>query len=393
MNKINFSGSHPIADIRSNIVFANNGNVILCYEGILPEIYSLSEKDFEDIHGTWFQAIKSLPIGCVVHKQDVYTKRSYSPDQLPNGTFLAKATNQHFKGRGYMEHRSFLFFILTKNKALNNSKYVNPFLKVAKEIPVELDTEVKGFIDAVNDSVSLINNSRKMVFTALTPKEILAVTHNYFNGYNEGFDTDILLDRSKIAIGENFFDVLAINSELCFGENVQSSKTNERFTSDDFVFHQGFIDGIGLALDENHIVNQIIYIDDRQKWRKLLDKKIEELNKSSNFGSQNKVTLIKVQHILDQINNDDSSRIVRGHFNVIYWDREEKCLENIGTRIRTEFKELDIIPYYPRGEERINYFLNSYFCFSPNFSDQDLYVTDLKHALCLNINNSNYRSD
>src|SRR5690606_29398747 len=205
--------------------------------------------------------------------------------------------------------------------------------------------------------------------------------------------SDILLDRSKVAIGENHFDVLAINNELCFGENVQSSKTNERFTSDDFVFHQGFIDGIGLALDENHIVNQIIYIDDRQKWRKLLDKKIEELNKSSNFGSQNKVTLIKVQHILDQINNDDSSRIVRGHFNVIYWDPEEKGLERIGSRIRTEFKELDIGPYYPSGGERKNYILNSYCCFSPNFSDQDLYVTDLKHALCLTINNSNYRSD
>src|SRR5699024_4529239 len=43
--------------------------------------------------------------------------------------------------------------------------------------------------------------------------------------------------------------------------------------------------------------------------------------------------------------------------------------------------------------ERKNYFLNSYFCFSSNFSDYDLYVTDLKHALCLFINNSNYKSD
>src|SRR5690606_19957203 len=190
--------------------------------------------------------------------------------------------------------------------------------------------------------------------------------------------SDILLDRSKVAIGENHFDVLAINNELCFGENVQSSKTNERFTSDDFVFHQGFIDGIGLTLDENHIVNQIIYMDDKQKWRKLLDKKIEELNKSSNFGSQNKVTLDKVRYILDQINKDDSSRIVRGHLNIIYWDRDEKGLDRIGTKIRSELKELDIVPYYPRGEERKNYFLNSYFCHSPNFSDEDLYVTDLK---------------
>jgi len=203
----------------------------------------------------------------------------------------------------------------------------------------------------------------------------------------------MLLEKSKITIGNNHFDVLAVNSESCFSESVQTSKINERFTSDDFVFHQGYIDGLGLSLNENHIVNQIVYLDDKQKWRKLLEKKIEELKKSSNFGTQNKVILKKIEHIVDQINNDDSARIIRGHLNIIYWGREARQLESIGSRIKSEFKELDITPYYPRGEERKNYILNSYPCFSSNFSNEDLYVTDLKHALCLFVNNTNYRTD
>ena len=317
MNKINLSAYQPIVDIQDNIVFANNGNVILCYKGNLPEIYSLSEKDFEDMHGAWFQALKSLPVGTVVHKQDIYLKKSYSSEQLPNSTFLEKATHEHFKGRGHIEHSCYLFFILTKNKALNNPKYVNPFRKVSKGIVQELDDNIKSFANSVSDSVSFINNSRKMDFVMLKAEEILQLTSAYFNGFNEGYDTDILLDKKSVNIGENHFDALAINSELCFGESVQSSKTNEKFTSDDFVFHQGFIDGLGLTLNENHIVNQILYLDDKQKWRKLLDKKVEELNKSSNFGSQNKVVLGKIQHILDQINADDNARIIRGHLNIV----------------------------------------------------------------------------
>jgi len=393
MNKINLSAYNPITDIQDNIIFANNGNVVLCYEGTLPEIYSLSEKDFEDIHGAWFQALKSLPIGTVVQKQDIYLKKTYTSEKLPNTTFLEKATHDHFKGRDYMEHRCFLFFTLTKNKALNNSKYVNPFRKVSKGIVQQLDDNVKSFIGSVSDSISFINNSRKMTFVSLKAKEIQQLTNGYFNGFNDGFDTDIILDKKSVNIGENHFDALAINSELCFGESVQSSKTNEKFTSDDFVFHQGFIDGLGLTLNENHIVNQILYLDDKQKWRKLLDKKVEELNKSSNFGSQNKVVLGKIQHILDQINADDNARIIRGHLNIVYWDKNPENLSRIGSKIKTEFKELDIIPYYPRGEERKNYILNSYCCFSSNFSNNDLYVTDLKHALCLLINNTNYNSD
>jgi hypothetical protein len=354
-------------DIQGNIIFANNGNVVIGYQANLPEIYSLSENDFEDIHNSWFQAIKSLPTGCVVHKQDIYVKRAYSSGNLPNNSFLEKATHRYFKDREYIEHRSYLFFILTRNKALNNPKYVNPFRKIKKGVFGESDENIKGFIASVNDSVSFINNSRKLELLPLSENEIQCLSNEYFNGFNEGFDTNIVLDKGPINIGENYFDVLAVNSELCFGESVQSSKTNERFTSDDFVFHQGFIDGLGLALNENHIVNQIIYLDDKQKWRKLLDKKIEELNKSSNFGSQNKVVLKKIQHILDQINADDTSRIIRGHLNVIYWDRDFKDLGKIGSRIKTEFKELDISPYFPLGEERKNYFLNSFFCFSSNF--------------------------
>ena len=236
MNKINLSAYQPIVDIQDNIVFANNGNVILCYKGNLPEIYSLSEKDFEDMHGAWFQALKSLPVGTVVHKQDIYLKKSYTSEQLPNSTFLEKATHEHFKGRGHIEHSCYLFFILTKNKALNNSKYVNPFRKISKGIVQELDENIKSFANSVSDSVSFINNSRKMDFVSLKAGDIQQLTSSYFNGFNEGYDTDILLDKKSVNIGENHFDALAINSELCFGESVQSSKTNEKFTSDDFVF-------------------------------------------------------------------------------------------------------------------------------------------------------------
>lgn len=393
MSIINIATYNPIVEIQDNLIFANNGNIIACYRGKLPEIYSLSDKDFEDLHGIWFQALKSLPVGCVIHKQDVYVKKAFTSEYLPNDTFLAKATHDHFKGREYIDHSCYLFLTLVRNKTLNNPKYVNPFRKVSKGVYQELNQNVHSFVGSVNDSITYINNSRKVQFLPLQEKEILNFSQDFFNGFNLDFDTDMLLEKSKITIGNNHFDVLAVNSESCFSESVQTSKINERFTSDDFVFHQGYIDGLGLSLNENHIVNQIVYLDDKQKWRKLLEKKIEELKKSSNFGTQNKVILKKIEHIVDQINNDDSARIIRGHLNIIYWDKDANNLERIGSQIKSEFKELDITPYYPRGEERKNYILNSYPCFSSNFSNEDLYVTDLKHALCLFVNNTNYRTD
>ncbi|WP_136468536.1 TraG family conjugative transposon ATPase [Flagellimonas onchidii] len=393
MSKINIASHHPILDIQDNIIFANNGNVLACYKVLLPEIHSLSEKDFEDLHSNWFQALKSLHVGTVVHKQDVYLKSSFTSEHLPNGTFLSKATHDYFQGREYLDHRSYLFFTCPKNKGLNNPKYVNPFRKTSKGLHKELDDNVKRFLASVTDSVNYINNGTKIQLGPIGADEIMSLTKEQFNGYSSNCDTDIVLDGANVTIGNNHFDVLAINSESCFGDSVQTSKVNEYFTSDDFTFHQGFIDGLGLSLKENHVVNQIIYLDDKHQWRKQLEKKVEELKKSSNFGTQNKVVLKKIGHILDQINNDDSSRIVRGHLNVIHWNKEKRELENTNSRIKAEFKELDIVPYYPCGKERKNYVLNSFPCSAPNFSNQDLYVTDLKHALCPWINTTNYRTD
>tara|TARA_R110000868_G_scaffold32133_1_gene117125 strand:- start:19 stop:2445 length:2427 start_codon:yes stop_codon:yes gene_type:complete len=391
--RINLTQNYPIVDIQDNMVFANNGNLVLCYKAELPEVYSLSETDFEDLHGSWFQALKSLPPGTIIHKQDVYQKLCYSAERLPNTTFLEKTTHQHFKGREYIAHQSYLFFVWPKNKGFNKSKYVNPFKEIPKAIPEKMAEAVESFTAAVRDAIGFLNNSYKLDFTPLKESEILLMTDTYFNGFNQGFDTDIVLNKDHVQIGNHYFDVLAVNNELCFGDTVSSSKTNDAFTSDDFVFHQGFIDGLGLNLNENHIVNQIIYLDDKHKWRKLLEKRLEELSKSSNFGTQNKVVHGKISAILDQINQDDNARIVRGHLNVVFWSDRLADLSMIASRIKTEFKELDIIPYYPKGEERKHYLLNSYCCFSSNFSDEDLYVTDLKHALCLLINNTNYKSD
>lgn len=393
MKAINLAAYHPILDIQDHVLFANNGNVVLCYKVELPEVYTLSDSDFEDTHGTWFQSFKSLPTNTIIHKQDMYQKKVYDATQLPNNSFLEKATHDYFKGREYMQHSCYLYFIRPYNKTLNAQKFTNPFRSMEKGIHKKMDHQVQEFVTAVKDSVSFINNSRKLSLIPMHQSDILAITKAYFNGFNDGFDTDILLKKQGIEIGENHFDVLAVNSELCFGDLVQTSRTNDKFTSDDFVFHQGFIDGLGLNLKENHIVNQIVFMDDKHKWRKLLDKKIEELNKSSNFGTQNKVVLKKIESIMDQINADDASRVIRGHLNIIFWSDNSRDLNTMGSKLKAEFKELDIIPYYPKGEARKHYFLNSFCCFASNFSNADLYVTDLKHALCLFINNTNYRSD
>jgi len=390
---MNFHERYPIVDVDRNKILANNGNLAFAYQLELPEVHSLSDKDFEELHGLWFQALKSLPVGTLVHKQDIYQKTAFDVKVLPNDTFLAKATCRHFRGREHLSHKSMLFFVWPKNKALNGTGFVNPFAKIPKKLPDTLGKKAEEFGNAVRDAVGFLNNSPHLSLLPFNQAAIIQYTDTYFNGFNDGFDTDMVLGKDRVQIGNHFFGAMAVNNEICFGDTVQTSRPNKKYTVDGFLFHQGFIDGLGLTLPGNHIVNQIIHLDDRHKWRKLLEKRLEELSKSSNFGSQNKVLYDKVSDTLAKINRDDSSLIVRGQLNTIFWSKEEKELDHTVSELVACFKELDIQSYLPQGQARIHYLLNSYPLFSSNFSDRDLYVTDLKHALCLMVNTTNYRSD
>lgn len=390
---MNFHERYPIVDIEQNRVLANNGNIAYAYKVELPEIYSLSEENFEELHGLWFQALKSLPVGTLIHKQDIYRKTAFDAKGLPKDTFLAQATCNHFQGREHLSHESLLFFVWPKNRAVNSSKLVNPFAHISKKLPETLGEKAEQFGKAVRDAVGFLNNGPRLSVIPFNQAAIVQYTDAYFNGFNAGFDTDMVLGRDKVQIGDHWFGAMAVNNEACFGDVVKTSRPNEKYTIDGFLFHQGFIDGFGLTFPGNHIVNQIIHLDDKHKWRKLLEKRLEELSKSSNFGSQNKVLYDRVSDTLTKIHNDDSSLIVRGQLNVIYWSNEEKGLDHNVSELVARFKELDIQPYCPQGQARIHYLLNSYPLFSSNFSDRDLYVTDLKHALCLMVNTTNYRSD
>ncbi|MBW8242553.1 TraG family conjugative transposon ATPase [Muricauda oceani] len=390
---MNFHESYPILDVDQNRILANNGNIVYAYRVELPEIYSLSESDFEELHGHWFQALKSLPIGTLVHKQDIYRKTSYDAGRLPSDTYLAKATRDHFEGREHLSHECLIFFIWPKNRAINSSALINPFAKVSKKLPEKLGEGAEEFGKSVRDTVGFLNNSTKLKLLPFNQAAMIQYTDAYFNGFNEGFDTDMVLEKKKVQVGEHWFGAMAVNNEACFGDTVQTSRPNPHYTADGFLFHQGFIDGCGLAFPGNHIVNQIIHLDDRHKWRKQLEKRLEELSKSSNFGSRNKMLYDRVSDTLSKLNQDDSASIIRGQLNVLCWAKDQQRLDRSLSELTACFKELDIKPYCPVGKSRIHYMLNSYPMFSSNFADTDLYVTDLKHALCLWINSTNYRSD
>jgi hypothetical protein len=60
----------PIMDVQHDCILSKQGDVTVVFKAELPEIFTLSDQEYEAFHQAWLKAIKLLPKFSVFHKQD-----------------------------------------------------------------------------------------------------------------------------------------------------------------------------------------------------------------------------------------------------------------------------------------------------------------------------------
>ncbi len=159
----------------------------------------------------------------------------------------------------------------------------------------------------------------------MTSPAVTKFSRDFWNGFIDDHDTDMQVSSNDLLMGNQYVQTMVLQHESCFQDELKTSRPHAEFTADDFSFYQGFT----------------------KKWQGQLEKQIESLKKSANFGSQNLITCEKLQQVLDQIVRDEQSRLVRGQFNVMYWHIEKEQLKEITGKLMAECKQLDAFGCIP----------------------------------------------
>ncbi|RZK26596.1 MAG: DUF3875 domain-containing protein, partial [Flavobacterium sp.] len=95
----------PIFKVENNCILSAHGDITIAYEVVLPEIFTLSDRDYETYHQAWVKAIKVLPKHSVFHKQDWFTEGKHSANFEKSGnSFLSRSSEKFFNERECLEH-------------------------------------------------------------------------------------------------------------------------------------------------------------------------------------------------------------------------------------------------------------------------------------------------
>lgn len=95
----------PVYGVEHQAILSKMGDTTVVFKVELPELFTLSNDEYEAFHQSWIKALKVLPRHSVLHKQDWFTETKYKANfTKDNDSFLSRSSERFFNERPYLHH-------------------------------------------------------------------------------------------------------------------------------------------------------------------------------------------------------------------------------------------------------------------------------------------------
>lgn len=342
----------PILGVEQDCILSKQGDVTIAYKAELPEIFTMSNSDYEAFHQTWIKAIKILPKHSVFHKQDWYIEAKYKLNHKEDSQFLSRSSERFFNERPYLDHECYLF--ITKKpggrKAVASimsgllRKSIVPEQSMNKQLLQEFLESCGQFERILKDS-GFVHLTRLKEDALRSSKSKAGIIEKYcFLLKDEGSSAikDIQF-KDEFKIGDahcQLYTLADINDlpALC------GSRINyDKYSTDKTKFSVAFTSVLGQLLPCSHVYNQFIFIDDAQKTLKQLEGKRLRLQSLSAYSRENLIAKEAVDDFLNEAIGEQRQP-VKVHFNLLVWTNDKERLKELRNIVSSALAQMDATP-------------------------------------------------
>ena len=67
----------PLLSVENGCIVSKDADLTVAFEVELPELYTVTEDEYETMHSSWIKAMKVLPEHSIVCKQDWFIQETY----------------------------------------------------------------------------------------------------------------------------------------------------------------------------------------------------------------------------------------------------------------------------------------------------------------------------
>src|SRR5690606_537996 len=108
-NPVSLFQTFPVYKVEYDCILSKKGDVTLAYEVTLPEIFTLSDQEYEAFHQTLVKAVKVLPPHTIFHKQDWFVAQKHKAEfEQRELSFLSRSSERFFNERPFLNHKCYI---------------------------------------------------------------------------------------------------------------------------------------------------------------------------------------------------------------------------------------------------------------------------------------------
>jgi conjugation system TraG family ATPase len=379
---------NPIYKIEHGAIISKYADITYAFAVELPEIFTLTEADYNSVHALWVKAIKVLPEYSVVHKQDWFLKDSYEA-KSDFEDFLSKQHHSHFAGRPFLQHKCYLYVTKTTPQ---NSRKQGIFTSLCRGyiVPKEmlLDGAMLTFAEAVEQFVRILEASGHFRLRRLGDRDLIGADKQagLLDKYVALEDSDqvtlrdIQFNPEGVVVGDRAtcLHTLSELDDLPFF--VKPHVAYDKLCTDNSAMLLSYASPVGVLLDCNHIYNQYVFIDDHKATLRKLEANGRRMGSLAKLSRSNSVNYDYIDNFLT-VAHSEGALTARAHFNVLAWSDDAAELREIKNEIGSRLAEMNCKPRHNTVDAPVLFWAGMPGN-SADFPSEDTFLTFVEPAVC-----------
>ncbi|AJH14509.1 TraG family conjugative transposon ATPase [Myroides profundi] len=390
----------PILSVENNCIVSKQADITVCYKVILPEIFTISDKEYETIHSVWHKAIKTLPEFTVIHKQDWFIKESYQADfSDAEQSYLSRSFERHFNERPYLNHSCYLFITKTTKERIKSQSNFSSLTR-GELIPKEIRDKdsVQSFLEATTQLEKIVNDSGLIHLTKLSEEDIIGsedksgLLEQYLtlSPSKRGSLQDIAISSDKVRVGDNRLSLHTLSNTDDLPTEVSYLSRYEKLSTDKSSMALSFAGPVGLLLNCNHIYNQYLFLEDSDYNLKQFEKSAKNMHSLARYSRANQINKQWIEEYLNEAHSKGLTSI-KAHFNVMAWSDNPSELKQLKNDTGSAIASMECVPRHNTVDAATLYWAGMPGN-SGDFPSEESFFTFIEPALCLFTGETNYQN-
>lgn len=333
----------PLYGVEREMILSRRGDLTIAYALQLPEIFTLSSAQYELLHQAWVRAIRLLPTGSIVHKQDWYTRENCPGDFESERSFLGHSSERHFHERPFLGHKSFVMLTLPANPERKVTSLFSSLLRPRLAPRETFDPAyVRSFETASAQFVRLLSDIGLIACTRLDEQALILLVNQYLQLENDGVRRD--LDFSDgVRVGEKYCSLFSLSDPSALSNYCAPRIAFDAYSTDKTCFSVGMVASLGQLLPVDHLYQQFIRIGDSITVMREQEKRRRRLQSLSAYSRENAFAAAATADYLTELAGGEQQPVY-AHFHLLGWTKDRNRVQELREHCSAALAKIDASP-------------------------------------------------